>query len=71
MQAQQSDYYAARGWGGGGTWCAGPRAEAETSGARGAENSQLGDSEAGGEKPAVSCRRRGLTPNVRNLDHVD
>ena len=35
------------------------------------QNSQLGDSEAGGEKPAVSDRGRALTPNVRNVDHVD
>ena len=37
----------------------------------GGQNSQLGDSEAGGEKPAVSDRGRALTPNVRNVDHVD
>ena len=35
------------------------------------QNSQLGDSQAGGEKPAVSSRGRALTPNVRNVDHVD
>ena len=35
------------------------------------QNSQLGDSEAGGEKPAVSGRGRVLTTNVRNVDHVD
>ena len=35
------------------------------------QNSQLGDSEAGGEKPAVSGRGRALTPNVRKVDHVD
>ena len=37
----------------------------------GGQNSQLGDSEAGGEKPAVSGRGRAFTPNVRNVDHVD
>ena len=37
----------------------------------GGQNSQLGDSRAGGEKPAVSSRGRALTPNVRNVDHVD
>ena len=37
----------------------------------GGQNSQLGDSEAGGEKPAVSDRGRALTPNVRNVDHAD
>ena len=37
----------------------------------GGQNSQLGDSEAGGEKPAFSSRERALTPNVRNVDHVD
>ena len=37
----------------------------------GGQNSQLGDSEAGGEKPAVSGRGRALTPNVRNVDHID
>ena len=37
----------------------------------GGQNSQLGDSEASGEKPAVSGRGRALTPNVRNVDHVD
>ena len=37
----------------------------------GGQNSQLGDSEAGGKKPAVSCRGRALTPNVRNVGYVD
>ena len=37
----------------------------------GGQNSQLGDSEAGGVKPAVSSRERTLTPNVRNVDYVD
>ena len=37
----------------------------------GGQNSQLGDSEAGGEKPAFSSRERALTPNVRKVDHVD
>ena len=37
----------------------------------GGQSSQLGDSQAGGEKPAVSSRGRALTPNVRNVDHVD
>ena len=36
----------------------------------GGQNNQLGDSEAGGEKPAVSSRWRALTPNVRNVDRV-
>ena len=38
---------------------------------RGGQNSQLGGSEAGGERPAVSTRGRALRPNVRNLDRVD
>ena len=37
----------------------------------GGQNSQLGDSEAGGEKSATSSRGRTLTPNVGNVDHVD
>ena len=37
----------------------------------GGQNSQLGDSEACGDKPAVSVRGGALTPNVRNVDHVD
>ena len=36
----------------------------------GGQNRQLGDSEAGGEKPAVSGRGRALTPDVRNVDRV-
>lgn len=36
----------------------------------GGQNSQLGDSQAGGDKPAVSNRGRALTPNVCNVDHV-
>ena len=45
----------------------------QTGGAVGGDgqNSQLEDSEAGGENPAVSGRGRVLTPNVRNVDHVD
>ena len=35
------------------------------------QKSQLGDSETGGEKPAVCGRGRALTPNVRNVDHID
>ena len=38
---------------------------------RGGQNSQLGDSEQGGEKPAVSSGGKALMPNVRNVDHVD
>ena len=34
----------------------------------GVQNSQIGDSEAGGEKPAVTSRGRALTPDVRNVD---
>ena len=47
--------------------------EEQTGGAvgGGGQNSQLGDSEAGGDNPAVSGRGRALTPNVRNEDHVD
>ena len=43
----------------------------QTGGAVGGDgqNSQLGDSEAGGENPAVSSRER-ASPNVRNVDHV-
>ena len=33
----------------------------------GGQNSQLGDSEADGAKPAVSSGGRALTPNVRNV----
>ena len=47
--------------------------EEQTGGAvgGGGQNSQLGDSDAGGEKPAGSSRGRALTPNVRNVHHVD
>ena len=41
MQAQQTNYFAARGWGGGGAWCAGLRAEAERNGAQGAGSRRL------------------------------
>ena len=37
----------------------------------GGPNSQLGNSEAGGEKPAVSGRGGALAPNVRIVDHAD
>ena len=37
----------------------------------GGQNSQLESPEAGGERPAVSSRGEALTPNVRNVDHVD
>ena len=37
----------------------------------GGQNSQPGDSQAGGEKTAVSSRGRALTPNVRNVDQID
>ena len=56
-----------------GAWVLLERNEDQTGGAVGAggQNSQLGDSETGGEKPAVCGRGRALTPNVRNVDHVD
>ena len=37
----------------------------------GGQNSQLGSPDAGGERPAVSSRRKALTPNERNVDHID
>ena len=37
----------------------------------GGPNSQLGNSEAGGEKTAVSGRGGALAPNVRIVDHAD
>ena len=37
----------------------------------GGQNSQLGSPDAGGERPAVSSRRKALTPNARNVDHID
>ena len=37
----------------------------------GRPNSQLGDSQAGGEKTAIRSRGRALTPNVRKVDRPD
>lgn len=37
---------------------------------RGGQNSELGDSEAGGRKPTVSSRGRALAPDVRYVDHA-